>query len=127
MSQLRADLWASAFVRRHNDLGNMCVVVRRGDPVAGQIWVELDHLDGTASLYAPAPTVLYEAESSADRLFEARLERASTQKVADRLAQEARFDPDFWHIAVEVRHEADAGLSFAGKTKPTNAATPFFK
>ncbi|NMA99729.1 MAG: DUF1491 family protein, partial [Phyllobacteriaceae bacterium] len=47
MSRLRSDIWCMAFVRRHNDLGNMCVVARRGDPIAGQIFIEVDHLDGT--------------------------------------------------------------------------------
>ena len=44
---LRTDLWTSAFVRRHNDLGHICVVARRGDPLAGQIFLEVDHLNGT--------------------------------------------------------------------------------
>ena len=39
----RSDLWTAAFVRRHNDLGHMCVVARRGDPIAGQIFIEIDH------------------------------------------------------------------------------------
>ena len=46
MSLFRSDLWCAAFVRRHNDLGNMCVVSRKGDPIAGQIFIEIDHLDG---------------------------------------------------------------------------------
>src|SRR5690606_39927755 len=49
--------WCMAFVRRHNDLGDMCVVVRRGDPIAGQVFIEVDHLDGTRPLYTPAPTL----------------------------------------------------------------------
>ena len=51
MSTLRADLWCAVFVRRHNDLGNMCVVSRRGDPIAGQVWIEVDHLDGSVTLF----------------------------------------------------------------------------
>jgi hypothetical protein len=52
---LRTDIWASAFVRRHNDLGHICVVVRKGDPIAGQIFIEVDHLNGTVSLYTRRP------------------------------------------------------------------------
>ena len=47
---LRSDLWVSAFVRRHNNLGHICVVSRRGDAVAGQIFIEIDHLNGQVSL-----------------------------------------------------------------------------
>ena len=36
MDQLRSDIWCAAFVRRHNDLGQFCVVAQKGDPVAGQ-------------------------------------------------------------------------------------------
>ena len=54
---LRTDLWAAAFVRRHNDLGHFCVVERRGDPIAGQLFIELDHLNGTKSLYVPVQVV----------------------------------------------------------------------
>ncbi len=42
----RSDLWAAAFVRRHNDIGHICVVSRKGDPIAGQIFIEIDHLNG---------------------------------------------------------------------------------
>ena len=74
---LRSDLWVAAFVRRHNDLGHICVIARKGDPAAGQIFIEIDHLDGTVSLFAPAPA------SSEDRLddrtFVPRFTRASPQ------------------------------------------------
>jgi hypothetical protein len=108
---LRSDLWASAFLRRHNDLGHMCVLRRRGDPIAGQIFVEIDHLDGTASLYVPAPAVLT-PEKSADRLFTRRFHRVSPAEVAARVAREADFDPDFWLIALDLRGD-DPGLELA--------------
>lgn len=109
MSQLRADLWCAAYVRRQNDLGRICVIARRGDPIAGQIWVELDHLDGTASLFAPAPGLLYAEERSSDRLFQTRLDKVPHAEIAQRLAREAEFDPDFWLIALESR-DKDPGL-----------------
>ena len=55
MTPLRADIWVAAFVRRHNDIGHICVVSRRGEAIAGQVFIRLGHLHGTASLYAPAP------------------------------------------------------------------------
>ena len=71
---LRSDLWAAAFVRRHNDLGEICVVSQRGDPIAGQIFIEIDHLNGTVSLLTPAPSTA-RAEGDEDRLFVRRFGR----------------------------------------------------
>jgi hypothetical protein len=102
MSQLRSDLWCAAFIRRHNDLGELAVVARRGDPIAGQVWIEVDHLDGTVTLYAPAPAPYY-TERTADRLFEPRLSRVPADEARDRLERESRFDSDFWLIALETR------------------------
>src|SRR5687768_13495787 len=99
---LRTDLWASAFVRRHNDLGHLCVVARKGDPVAGQIFLEVDHLNGTVSLFTPAPAALRNDDGE-DRVFQLRFDRAEQQKVDDRVAQEQRYDPDLWVIVVELR------------------------
>ncbi len=106
---LRTDLWTAAFVRRHNDIGHLCVVARKGDPIAGQILIEVDHLDGTASLYVPAPATARE-DNDADRLFQRRYDRAAPETVRQRIVQEERFDPDFWVLAVELRN-GDLGIS----------------
>ncbi len=107
----RSDLWVSAFVRRHNDLGNLCVVTRRGDPIAGQIFVEIDHLNGTASLLTPAPAAL--REDSADRLFQRRFDQVEPAKVRERIAQEQRFDPDLWVVSLEIRR-GEPGVTVVG-------------
>ena len=104
---LRSDLWTSAFVRRHNNLGNICVISRKGDPIAGQIFLEIDHLNGTVSLYTPAPAAL--REDSADRLFQLRFDHVEPQKVRDRIVQEQGFDPDLWVISLEMRN-GDPGI-----------------
>ena len=100
---LRTDLWVAAFVRRHNDLGHMCVVSRRGDPVAGQIFVEVDHLNGSVSLYTPAPSAL-RGDDSANRLFQLRYDHADPEKTRARIAQEHNFDPDLWVVSLELRN-----------------------
>ncbi len=113
MTSVRADLWCAAFVRRHNDQGRICVVSRRGDPVAGQVWVQVDHLDGTASLYSKAPALLQAEGTPAEQdswKFQCRLSRVSPARITDRIAQEERFDPDFWLLVLESR-SADCGLS----------------
>ncbi|WDR02735.1 DUF1491 family protein [Devosia algicola] len=108
MSRLRSDLWCGAFVRRHNDLGNMCVISRRGDPIAGQVFIEIDHLDGTLSLLTPAPGMAL-VESNANLVFQRRLIRAEPAKVHARIAREVDFDPDLWVLNLDLRGD-DPGI-----------------
>ncbi|MEP7240808.1 MAG: DUF1491 family protein [Devosia sp.] len=105
----RSDLWVGAFVRRHNDIGHICVIVRRGDPIAGQIFIEIDHLDGTVTLLTPAPAVA-RRDDDADRLFAIRFDHGTAADTAARIAREADFDPDLWVIALEMRG-SDAGVT----------------
>lgn len=98
----RTDLWVSAFVRRHNDIGHFCVVSRRGDPIAGQIFVEVDHLNGEVSLYTPAPAASL-GDNDEDRVFQLRFDHVEPDKVRDRIAREQDFDPDLWVVSLELR------------------------
>ncbi len=109
MSPFRSDLWVAAFVRRHNDLGHMCVVARRGDPIAGQIFLLVDHLNGTVSLFTPAPAASLDDADGADRVFELRFDRVEPGKARDRIAREADFDPDLWVVELEMR-SGDLGI-----------------
>jgi len=102
MQTIRSEIWATAFLRRHNNLGNICVISRRGDPVAGQVWIELDHLDGSISLFTPAPNLMI-VENVDDKAFLCRLDHAPRSEVEKRVKQEADFDPDFWLITLECR------------------------
>ncbi len=104
MSQLRSDLWCSAFVRTHNDLGHFCVVAKKGHEVAGQIFIEVDHLDKTVSLYSPAPMLSYDEDQyQFERVFECVLKCVDQTEVKNKIASELNFDPDIWVIALEMR------------------------
>ena len=109
---LRSDIWVSAFVRRHNNIGHVCVVSRRGDPTAGQVFVELDHLNGLMSLYVPA-TAASRIDRMDERLFELRFDHVTPDKLRERLLREADFDPDFWLVSLEMR-QGDPGLDLVG-------------
>jgi hypothetical protein len=111
VSALRSDLWCGVFVRRHNDLGRICVVARRGDPIAGQVFIEVDHLDGTYSLFMPAP--LASRGDGASLVFQRRFSHAGQREVADRIAREIDFDPDLWVLSLEMRGE-DLGIEVVG-------------
>lgn len=109
MKRLRADLWVAAFVRVHTQRGNMCVIRQRGDDIAGQIWVEVDHLDGTCSLFVPEMRLDSDGQ---ERVFEPRFDHASPHDVNARIAREKDFDPDFWVISLETRDQ-NIGLNIS--------------
>ena len=102
MTRLRSDFWAAAHLRRCATTGVVAVLRRRGSPEAGAIFVKVDHLDGTADLYGPAPQALVE-EGRGDRLFSAVMTDAAAPDVEDRMRREIRFDPDLWLLEIEDR------------------------
>lgn len=109
MTRLRSDFWASAFLRRCAVEGVDAVLRRRGAAEAGAIFVKVDHLDGTASLFGPAPQSLM-SEDGQDRLFTPVLTAVSPPDVEERMKRELRFDPDLWLLEVdsaENRHLLD--------------------
>lgn len=87
----------------------MCVVARRGDPIAGQVFIEVDHLDGTRSLFTPAPMASRRDDNDAGLVFQRRFNGVEPAKVAERIAQEARFDPDLWVLSLDLRSD-DIGI-----------------
>ena len=85
----------------------MCVVVRRGDAIAGQVFIEVDHLDGTRSLFTPAP--MASRKDDASLVFQRRFTRVEPSKVTERIAREVQFDPDLWVLSLDLRGD-DLGI-----------------
>ena len=79
------------------------MLARRGDADAGAIYIKVSRLDGTATLFGPAPAGLDEAGE--DRRWQPCLEPASvSEDEADAyLARQTDFDPDLWIVSVEDR------------------------
>jgi hypothetical protein len=101
MPRIRTDFWVAAHLRRCAGEGIDAVLRRRGAAEAGAIFVKLDRLDGTASLYGPAPQSLLDEHGG--RLFAPILDIVPAPQVDDRMSREIRFDPDLWWIEVEDR------------------------
>jgi hypothetical protein len=100
-SRLRADFWVSAYMRRCDVEGASAGLRRRGAPEAGAIFIKVDRLDGTASLYGPAPQSLIEDDG--ERRFAAILIAVSPLEVEERMQREMRFDSDLWLVEVDDR------------------------
>lgn len=107
--RLRSDFWVSALLRRCGSAGVPAMLRRRGAAEAGAVLVVVDRLDGTASLFGPAPQSLVE-DRGVERRF-VRMHEADAIASADverRVAGEIRFDSDLWIVEIEDR----AGRSF---------------
>jgi hypothetical protein len=101
--RVTSSLWVAAYVRRCHLAGAYAVVRRRGAAEAGAVFVVLDRLDGTRTLFAPAPQTAFE-EGVDERRFTAVTLRADDPGAVEaRLAREIDFDPDLWVVEVEDR------------------------
>lgn len=103
-ARLRSDFWVSAYIRRCVHETMAAVLRRRGASEAGAILVKVDHLDGTAALFGPAPQSEVEDRDSERRFT--RLHDGDTipsAEVERRIARQIDFDPDIWVVEVEDR------------------------
>jgi hypothetical protein len=102
--RLRSDIWVAAYLRRCGVEGANAVLRRRGAAEAGAIFVKVDHLNGRATLYEPAPQSLAsDAQPGIERLFARGHKEPSidSDRAEERLKREIAFDPDLWIIEVE--------------------------
>lgn len=101
MARLRSDFWVSAYLRRCGVEGVEAALRKRGSAEAGAIYVKVDRLDGTASLYGPAPQLFI--EDGDERLFAPILQDVMPLEVEEKMTRELRFDPDLWLVEVDDR------------------------
>ena len=109
--RLKTGIWVAAYLRRCDVEGVFAAVRRRGAEEAGAIFIKINRLDGTGTLYTPAPQTEFGEARPADRMFTAAVGRDKPAADADieaRLVKEIRFDPDVWIVEVEDR----AGRNF---------------
>ena len=102
--RLTSDFFVSAYLRRCGIEGAFAALRRRGGAGAGAIFIVIDRLDGTGTLYGPASQSAYE-DRPADRAF-SRAHKAETlprEEIEQRLEREIGFDPDCWIIEIEER------------------------
>jgi hypothetical protein len=102
--RLRSDIWVAAYLRRCGVEGVSAVLRRRGAAEAGAIFVKIDHLNGRATLYGPAPqSEATRLQPGVERIF-ARAHRGEwidSEEADKRLEREITFDPDLWIVEVE--------------------------
>ena len=102
--RLRADIFVSALLRRCAVENVPAMLRRRGAAEAGAIFIKVDRLDGTATLYGPAPQS-ETGERGVDRVF-TRLHKAEaidSPDAEERLRKEISFDSDLWIVEIDDR------------------------
>jgi hypothetical protein len=105
--RVQSELWIKAYVRAVQSRGDFAAVVHRGDEHRGVVYIKLNRLDGTATLFGPAPPSLDAPRDGSDgeRAFvRMHAPEALPERDIDQLATRAReFDPDIWIVETESR------------------------
>lgn len=102
--RLKSSIWVAAYLRRCEIEGAFGAIRRRGAEEAGAVFVKISRLDGTATLYAPAPQTEYDESRPIDRVFTPTTqEPVAEPSIEERLAKEVKFDPDVWIVEIEDR------------------------
>jgi hypothetical protein len=99
--RVKAELWVQGYIRRCQLEGAAAMLVRRGDPDAGAIYIKVRSNNGMALLFGPAPAGLDEVRE--ERRWQACLAEAEVKEAdADAfLARQISFDPDIWIVEIE--------------------------
>jgi hypothetical protein len=104
--RLKSGIWVAAYVRRCHIEGAFAAVRRRGADEAGAVFIKISRLDGTATLYGPAPQAVFDEAQPVGRIFTVILGGDAPAPEVDieaRLLREIRFDQDMWIVEVEDR------------------------
>ncbi|UIJ70651.1 DUF1491 family protein [Aurantimonas sp. HBX-1] len=97
--RVTSDLFVAQLLRRLFADGAFAAVVRRGAEAAGAIFVVARGRSGSVRLYGPAPQSFGEEDGSRRFMAEPPMDDAAMEQ---RLAREARFDPDYWVVEIET-------------------------
>ena len=104
--RLTSAIFVSAIIRRVNGDGGFAAVLRRGSDEAGAIFFCVPGRGGEgAALYGQAPQSVFaehDEPAAGGRLFELLGEGLSQQDLDARFEKEARLDPDFWIVELEL-------------------------
>ena len=80
--------------------GAYVTAAKTGAQQAGAVFVIHNHLDGTATLFGPAPQAMF-VEPETGRLFEKILAGVPLPEIDSYIEKQTAFDPDLWVIETE--------------------------
>ncbi|MEE2952418.1 MAG: DUF1491 family protein [Pseudomonadota bacterium] len=97
--RITSELFVAQLVRRVFNDGGFAAVGRKGADAAGAIFILNRDRLGEVTFFTPAIQSLVEDGSTRLFMREAACDEA---EIDARLQREARFDPDFWIVEIEV-------------------------
>jgi hypothetical protein len=100
--RVTTDIWVHVFVRRETNRGAFATIIEIGAVEAGAIYILENPMDGTFTLYGPAPQSLI-GEEDDDRIFEIVLVGVCESDIDAYLAKQKKFDPDIWIVETQCR------------------------
>jgi hypothetical protein len=109
--RLKSEVWVGAYLRSWFAGGGFGAVLRKGAAEAGAVYVVVNRLDGSASVFGPAPGPAHD-ERGDRRWAPAAQEPLQSFEVTAFIDRLARVDPDVWVVEVEDR-SGTGGLSIA--------------
>jgi hypothetical protein len=103
--RVKSAIWVAAYLRRCQNEGAFAAVRQRGNEEAGAIFIKINRLNGTATLFVPAPQSAFDEARPEDRAVSHAFGETAVddKKAEERLTQEMRFDPDIWILEIEDR------------------------
>ena len=87
-------------MKQETQRGAYVTAAKTGAQQAGAVFVVQNHLDGTASLFGPAPQAMF-IETETGRLFEKVLTAVPMSEIDAYIGKQTAFDPDLWVIETE--------------------------
>ena len=97
--RITSELFVSQLTRRVFADGGYASILRKGADAAGAIFIVSRSRDGVLRLYGQVAQALAAADGT--RMFAAE-DAADDAALASKFAREARFDPDFWVVEIEI-------------------------
>ena len=104
--RLKTELWVKAYIRQRQIAGAFAAIVAHGHDDAGSVFIKVARLDGTATLFGPAPMSLEpESATGGERRFARQhdADRIAEKDVDAIIARQRSYDTDIWVIEVEDR------------------------
>lgn len=109
--RLHSQIWVAAFIRQVQAQGAQAMLTRRGESMAGAIYIKVNMLDGNALLYSPAPAL--DLNETIDRVWMSEFGDAPRPEpeIDLFLKGQVQFDADIFIVEVEDKE----GRHFLGE------------
>jgi hypothetical protein len=107
MARVTSDFFVSSLMRRVAGAGGFATIAKKGASEAGAVYIAVRERSGTIRFFGPAPQQAYQNDHPIDRYFlqvDAVKDDADLDKYVEK---EARFDPDFWLVELELNTNRD--------------------